>query len=476
MKNKPVCIIAAVIILFFTTGNLFAEGDNHIIRAGVCKILYTGDGEDNLSGGISNSLYEMVSTLIERRINSEEISAILQVKKKAELDSKILALETLYKEKDLILFSGKSTDSITRELINKNELIESQKLKITKLQAELEVADADVDEDDFSILPIVTAVPDGGNLFALKPGNPSDTADANNLDIMVYGIIDDVDDYYLIELKIWNSITGRDFGSWKTAVRYNDLQKEIQPGIDEIKTRILGREWAGLIVQSSENSMIYIDGVFAGIGQIENNSFEPGAHIVTVKLAGFENAEKEIILKKRETAKVEIDTDISAVRSIVFQTFPQGADLYIDSVWAGKTPVRAEVKNFPAAVRLSIEGWEDKDFFIDRYSESIVNINLKPGIADRNEWVEDNRNRFYASLGAFVMSLPITAICYSGIEQTAIAYNAGTANVDELKRLVSINQGIYAAYLGSLGLNIILFFDTIIQAVNYVGSVDYVSK
>ena len=91
------------------------------------------------------------------------------------------------------------------------------------------------------------------------------------------------------------------------------------------------------------------------------------------------------------------------------------------------------------------------------------------------------RKRFYNSLGSFIISIPVTALFYSMVEQTGEAYyreynSSGTENLDELIRLQNLNRLQYNLYIASLGLNIFLFSDTIFQAVQYVGSVDYFSK
>ena len=234
-------------------------------------------------------------------------------------------------------------------------------------------------------------------------------------------------------------------------------------------------------IESSENSMIYIDDVFYGIGKVSTRLLSPGQHRVDAKQAGWEITGRTVIVGPSEIEKVMLESTEKSGGSVVIQTYPQGADIYIDSEWAGRTPKRLELKSYPAALRISLDGWEDRQFFIDRYSDDFIELNLRPAKADRNDWIDEKRTRFYGSLGSFILSIPLTAMLYGGIEQTAQAYNSeyaenGTDNYDELLRLQNINRGLYAGYLGSIGLNFIMFFDTIIKAVDYIGSVDYASK
>lgn len=481
MKNNLIRTVILILIMFMSAAGLYAVEEPPVLKLGICKINYKGSGPDSISGGISNRLFEVLSILSERRITSEEITEILSTNKQDDLRKKIIELETTISAKDKLVFSGGSPDDIIGDIAEKDELIAALRKEISSLEVELGEEKLQVSEDDFSRIDLVSAVPDDGKFFLMSKGTAADTASDEDLDLIVYGSIEEVDDYYYIEFKVWNNIIGRDIAVWKSAVRYDELEKEIIPGIEELKTAILGREWAALKVESSPNSMIYIDGNFAGIGRIGDKQLEPGPHYITVRQAGFESVEQELELGAREIKIISLDTEIRVERKVIFQTYPQGADLYLDSVWVGKTPVNAEIQTFPTAVRLSMDGWEDKEFFVERDSEPLIDINLKPDTADRSSWVDNNRSRFYASMGAFIMSIPLTAFCYGGLEQTALAYNTeydtnGLTNLDELNRLQSLNKAVYAAYLASLGLNIILFFDTIFQAVDYVGSVDYVSN
>jgi hypothetical protein len=178
---------------------------------------------------------------------------------------------------------------------------------------------------------------------------------------------------------------------------------------------------------------------------------------------------------------VNVELEQIIVRSIVIQTYPAGADVYLDSEWMGKSPVKLLPENEKSAILIKKEGYVDKSFFTDTDTENIVNINLKADSNGREEWVPWRRNRFYTGLGSFVMSIPLTALFYSMVEQSGDAYlreyeSNGTENLDELVRLQNLNSAQYSMYLASLGLNVFLFLDTVIQAVEYVSSVDYFSN
>jgi hypothetical protein len=329
--------------------------------------------------------------------------------------------------------------------------------------------------------PVAILSPDEGNFFLKKPGAVEFSADSYGLDLLIYGTLETVDDYIIISINVWNNLIEKDVIKWQTAARFNEVDKYIDPGIEKILEGIMGREWSYISVETGGNGLIYVDNMFAGVGKVENIRVESGEHTVSARSPGYMDAERAVKMEpgQRETIRLELAEDES--KDIIIQTFPRGADLYIDSEWKGVTPLRLNITEFPAAVRIKKVGWMEKKMFLSEQDGSLVNINLKPEIIERKSLIDDTRNRFYNSFGGAIMSIPLTAWMYSMVEQTADAYNReyaanGPENLDELIRLRNLNQMQYGLYIGAIGLNIFLFLDTIIRGVEYINSVDYDSN
>ncbi len=475
--SKKLCL--SILIILFAA--LHINADNEIkATAAVCRFEDKSSEESNLAYGIAISFYEALKSVGEHRVGNKEIKAILAKSNKEEITKKTTELEKLYEERDSLLFSY-SPNQLALKIEQKDEQIEKKKSELQELNDSLSEIETNVDVDFYSIIPVELKKNEDSFIFNMNPGPVSETAEKNDLDFIVYGSIEDSGQYRLVEVRVWNNLLNEDIEVWQTAVSSDEVSSLIAPGIKAVKTAVLGRDWSELTVKAPVNSMIYIDDVFSGIGSVNALILDPGARTVTVKERNSETFEQVINLEKYELKEINVDLVKMKTRTLVIQTFPQAADIYIDSEWKGTSPLKFEVPGFPTSVMIKKDGFEQQNFFIREDSESMIDIILKPDVSEREEYVPDKRKRFYSSLGAGILSIPFTALFYSMVEQSGEAYyreynTNGLNNTDELQRLQNANMAQYSFYLISLGLNIFLFTDTIIQAVDYVGSVEYFSE
>lgn len=478
--NKNSVKVYFLILIIFSVSLTRAEAEQSFsLRTGLCQFEYTQNQQSALAGGVTASFFETVKSVTEHQVGPDEIKVLLLRDKEKEIDSKVVALEKLYSERDEIIFYNSGSRS-AGDLQVKDSAIEKVKVELEQLQAQKEETGERIDRESYSIIPVEFVQPENGLFFKREAGEIAETAEKNNLDIIIYGFVENLDDYQYIEVRLWNNLLQKDTIVWRTAVSSDDVISLIIPGQKIIKTDLLGKEWAELTVIGPDNCLIYIDGKFTGIGRINRLIFDPGSRLVEVKKSGYESHSEKIYLNSFEGFVLDIELEIINNRSIVIQTFPAQADVYLDSVWMGKSPVRLQPENETSTIRIKKDGYIDKSFFVDGNTENIVNINLKADSNGREQWVPGRRARFYTGLGSFVMSIPFTALFYSMVEQTGEAYLSeyaanGVINIDELTRLQNLNTAQYSMYLASLGLNIFFFLDTVLQAVEYVGSVEYFS-
>ena len=477
MKGSAVRAAAAAVLILSAVMTVSAED---VFRFGVCSLSPEGSGTGTFAAGISGIIFDSLYAVKDRRLDSDEIKALLQKRKQKELNNLLDKKEDLLVARDERLFSGEDPETLKKNISSDEESIETVDEEIDAVRLELSDI-GNIDRQAKTMLPVEIKEPEDGRLFEKLPGRIDYTADQYGLDMVCFGEIDRIDNYIYVQIKIWNSITEELELEWKTAAEPEQIYSMLEPGLDEIKTVLLGREWAMLSVESVSNSMIYINGEFRGIEKIEGIILEPGSYRVKSRLPGYREEIRDINLEKFTRADLYLENEKITEKSIILQTFPAEADVYLDSEWKGRTPLKLSIGSLPAAVRIEKDGWEKREFFINSFSENLINIDLKPALADRDQMIEDSRNRFYGSLGGFILSIPVTAISFGLAEQSAGAYEReyaanGTVNLDELLRLEDIHLIEYSIYAGSLGLNIILFFDTILKAVEYISIVDYSSN
>ena len=489
MFRKRISVIfstTAVLIAF--AGPVFA--DEVIIKTGVCRFEYTGSGEAAVASGISSRFYEAISNVDEHEVTPEELQIILSQEITKSINSEIVSLEKLYAERDGLIFS-EDNENLAAALKAKDILISEKKDDISGLEQEKnQVLKRDA-EDSVRTAVVSLEKPDDGIIFEKIPGAIGETADKYDLDLVVYGFIETIDQYKYVEVRLWNNIVEQDKYIWRTAVSPENINDMLEPGLNGIKTAVYGRSWAELSVKGPDNCMIYLNGSFKGIGSLNSISVTPGTVDIELRKSGSISRKERVEVTAETLTELEYDMQEIEKGAVIVQTWPAGADVYLDSIWIGKSPVKIELKNRTSAIRITKEGYEERNFFFEKESEKLLNINLKPVVAERDEWIPASRKRFYTSMGSFMLSIPLTSLFSSMLDQSRDAYyremdilnpdSNGDPTLffnrnDETDRLFSLNRAEYALYIASLGLNVFLFLDTIIQAVEYVGSVDYFSE
>ena len=471
-------VLLSVALIFFFISPLYAA-DDIVLDLGVCRLESRGAAVNAIASGISSRFFESVSGIAEHKLTQEEFSTILGEEKKEQLNSETAALEKLYSERDGLIFSY-NKEELSEAIAEKQELITEKLKKINELKKDRE----QIVQKSFNREPVSALLnmkkPDDGLIFERVPGAIKETAAEYGLDFLVYGFIETINEYEYVEVRLWNDILEEDSYVWRTALSSETVNDLVTPGINGMKTVLYGREWAEISITGPDNSMIYINDEFAGIGSINSRPVDPGETEIELKKPGSKSLRKLVNVPSESDTELVLEMDEVDPGYVIIQTWPAGANVYLDSVWTGTSPVKLYMQNETSAVRITRDGYEERNFFLERDADKILNVNLKPEVSERDEWVPAYRRRFYTSMGSFMLSIPLTALFSSMLDQSASAYRReyegnGDLNVEELNRLFYLNRAEYGMYIASVGLNVFLLFDTIIQAVEYVSSVDYFS-
>ncbi|RPJ11062.1 MAG: PEGA domain-containing protein [Deltaproteobacteria bacterium] len=142
---------------------------------------------------------------------------------------------------------------------------------------------------------------------------------------------------------------------------YDAYEESIEVKARE-KTRVdvsLKRQMGGLLVRTEPaGANVYVDGNLAGVTPQESKGLVPGSHRVRVEKEGYEVSEKEVMVKANE--RVEVSVSLKRVLgSLVIQTEPTRANVYIDGKSVGLSPHEAkEVSPGSHRVRVIKEGYE----------------------------------------------------------------------------------------------------------------------
>jgi hypothetical protein len=168
--------------------------------------------------------------------------------------------------------------------------------------------------------------------------------------------------------------------------------------------------------------------------------------------------------------------DVSLVKQarpmMKIETSPPGADVYLDSVWKGKTPLTLETPAERTRVQLGLEGFYDLPLSIGPGTAPEISLILQPDVGSRVEIQQKARDDFYTAFGFFAVSLPIPLFCNSfyldcAAELQRLIYSPGDTSAAQANTVLAGNIFYYSS-LGSAAISASLFTWMVVNLVRYI--------
>ncbi|MCP5503297.1 MAG: PEGA domain-containing protein [Leptospiraceae bacterium] len=161
--------------------------------------------------------------------------------------------------------------------------------------------------------------------------------------------------------------------NFTTELSLKRLFQEIEPHNNDIRKYLINREEAGFSIQTGKekNALVYIDGVYMGKTPAEDIRVTEGIHSLEIQKEGFEKIKKVYSFEKKK--KYNLVLELKPLKKegfISVKSEPEGADVYLGSIYLGKTPLK-EVQVPLGLNRLRIE----KEGFVTHFE----GINISKG-------------------------------------------------------------------------------------------------
>lgn len=173
------------------------------------------------------------------------------------------------------------------------------------------------------------------------------------------------------ESEIWIDDNYKSKGCWSGPLELGEYSVEVKKKshrtaseivrVTEVGERTIALKaptpiYASLELTSTpSNATVALDGKYVGETPLILNNILVGNHTVTVTKQGFSKVEKTIELKE------EIENNISVVlpntKEVSINSNPTGADVYIDGVYKGVTPLKTILSYGEHTIRFDREGY-----------------------------------------------------------------------------------------------------------------------
>jgi len=309
--------------------------------------------------------------------------------------------------------------------------------------------------------------------LAPMPGGLDEIARGANLDLLIWGVVEEIQGYLKVDFYAYSPYgAGIDLGNAGTTALPSDIGQDAEIISAEIATALLGRSWGSVHVETNVNdAAIVVDGELVGFRQASARYLSPGEVTVEVTANGYRTEHRTVAVTDRQTTGVVLEMEQMFDRVVRIESAPAGADVYLDSVWAGQTPLQLSVLDGPSVVRLRRDGYLESRFVLASDSPDRVARALLPGSLSWADEIEQKRDGFYRSMTWFVLSVPVTIILngiYQSIQSAFPPLESGDLTPENWTAFGQRGNIFYWASSGSVLVNLGLLVNAGINLFEYL--------
>jgi hypothetical protein len=418
-----------------------------------------------LRSSIPRVILQRVEVLEEHRLPREEADALRQQLFEEAVAGLGIELDALIAERDAVVFSETTRDERRARYAELEEEIETVRENVAALrQADPRLVEL-IEPKSIRFRRAEPALLPAGRRLAVLAGEQS-------ADFVIGGTLEEREGYVFLEMEGYNAITRERVSLGGTAGRVEEIYDLIEPVVDEVATLLLGRPWGRLeVVTGIDDALILVDGKAAGFGRAEIAYLEPGNTKVRVLLSGDQIFETDVVVEPYGRVMVAPVLTVPESERIALVSEPPGADVYVDSIWTGRTPLLLDRPLTSTTAILSKDDYLRGRVLLTPTSPNVIEKPLIEDIVDWEEEIQMRRDRFYRSLGWFVVSLPLPILMNGMYSNIASLYVDGrppglTDNASD--ELAGRANTLLWATRGTAALSAGLFVNMAIQLGRYI--------
>ena len=307
----------------------------------------------------------------------------------------------------------------------------------------------------------------------LEGASPEAFRRKEQLDMLISGEILRVGDYFGIGVYAFSE-EGRNI-LWEGAGGDDDFAGIAREIASSVRGLILGRPWAGLIIDASpDNAIITVDGAPIGVGWWTDFNRTPGPVTVMVSAEGHRTRIIEEVLIAGEITRLEPGLEVGTSRKILVNSDPPGASVRLGTLWLGRTPLLIDAPD--RSVPLTIE----KESFRSRVLPLAPDTNrftvpLEAVLVDPLEDFTESRRRLYNAAAWFSFSVAPTMTLLGVSENYLSMFKSAASRQDQIDAAngYSVSNGIM---WGSFAVNAALLTVVLFRLSRYLKASENLSR
>ena len=310
-----------------------------------------------------------------------------------------------------------------------------------------------------------------GKLLDLPSVGSAAYCAAQGLDLLVGGALMEVQGYLLLEVWAFDATRGKIVLSSREAADRDQIYAFMPTVGKDLAGIILGREWTQLAFKPDPpGASLYVDDTLVASGVSPSLYLSPGTKAIRISARGYRDVTRTVILEPGQQFQLDVKLDKEISGSVTVTSEPAGADLYVDSIWKGKTPVSVERPPSRSRGVLSLTGFYDLPFSIGPDSMEQLSFPLQMDIGARDLLQKQARNDFYVSFGWFAVSIVLPLFSYALALDSVVHENEFLlqGNISQAAN-THLNYQLYlGGYYAGTAVSAILFTWMIFRIVHYV--------
>ena len=310
----------------------------------------------------------------------------------------------------------------------------------------------------------------GAGALLEAPSVPPDVYCAQQgLDLLIGGSIDEVQGYLLLDIWVYDRLQDRKVFTSRNAATRDELYASLPAFGREVARTVLGRPWSLVsFAPQPPDTALYLDGRLAASGASPTLYLAPGPHEVRLAATGYQDVTRNIELEPEKETSIDDSLQKVATGQIAVTSEPPGADLYVDSLWQGKTPLSVDRPPLRSRGILSLPGFYDLSFSLGPATGSDISFSLEKDVGTREVHVAKARDEFYSSLAFFAFSLPVPLFSYALAFDFALKYSYTPPGSPASDQAHTASLAFQGAYYAGIAVSAALFVWMVTRIVNYV--------
>jgi hypothetical protein len=273
-------------------------------------------------------------------------------------------------------------------------------------------------------------------------------AKAAGVDLLVTGSVALGSGYAKVVLRGYDASLGREVFAWKSHCSIDDPEPLAEEMAERLERWTAGREFARLELKPNPSSAeLYVNGELVSGSTRVAYIYKDGPVAISAAASGYSPYSTSLELSLGERRAIELKLEPLSTGTVALTTDPPGSSISLDSVPLGPSPLSISLNGSRSIVSASSEGRETQTIVLPESGDSSIDLSLLPsdglGPAGR---ISAAKDRFYATLGWFVLSIPVTALSYGAYYSYDEAYGrSGLQSMYDSRTAASVAVGIAAA-------------------------------